>query len=207
VAREHTAEVEQRRPLSCGGNVSPPSSTCGESRAEGGHLRRLTRHLRGRVSVAISAGGEQSVASPQAARGWSHPPCRHFKNQSCCCLGSAFQNLTALGRSGSASVGGVHVLVRVEARVSAADRALSLSLSLSHSPGSAADGSASVGGVHVLVRVEARVSAADRALSLSLSRTHLGPQLTAAHPSAGSTARAQAASPRPCASRSASWCG
>jgi hypothetical protein len=167
VAREHTAEVEQRRPLSCGGNVSPPSSTCGESRAEGGHLRRLTRHLRGRVSVAISAGGEQSVASPQAARGWSHPPCRHFKNQSCCCLGSAFQNLTALGRSGSASVGGVHVLVRVEARV----------------------------------------SAADRALSLSLSRTHLGPQLTAAHPSAGSTARAQAASPRPCASRSASWCG
>ena len=25
----------------------------------------------------------RSVTTPQAARGWSHPPCRHFKNQSC----------------------------------------------------------------------------------------------------------------------------
>jgi hypothetical protein len=24
---------------------------------------------------------------PEAARGWARPPCRHFKNQSCCCLG------------------------------------------------------------------------------------------------------------------------
>jgi hypothetical protein len=28
---------------------------------------------------------------PQAARGRARPPCRHFKIQSCCCLGSAFE--------------------------------------------------------------------------------------------------------------------
>jgi hypothetical protein len=32
--------------------------------------------------------GEQSVATPQAARCWARPPCRHFKTQSCHCLGS-----------------------------------------------------------------------------------------------------------------------
>jgi hypothetical protein len=31
------------------------------------------------------------VATPQAARGWAHPPYRHFKNPSCFCLGSAFE--------------------------------------------------------------------------------------------------------------------
>jgi hypothetical protein len=36
-------------------------------------------------------GERQSVAAPQAARGWAHPPCRHFKTQSCFCLGSAFE--------------------------------------------------------------------------------------------------------------------
>jgi hypothetical protein len=36
----------------------------------------------------------EGVATPQAARGWAHPPCRRFKIQSCCCLGSAFQTLT-----------------------------------------------------------------------------------------------------------------
>jgi hypothetical protein len=42
------------------------------------------------VSVCSSAGGEQqSDATLQAARGWARPPCRHFKNQSLCCLGSA----------------------------------------------------------------------------------------------------------------------
>jgi hypothetical protein len=45
-----------------------------------------------RVSVSSSAGGEpQSVATPQAARGWARPPCRHFKLQSCARLGSAFE--------------------------------------------------------------------------------------------------------------------
>jgi hypothetical protein len=35
--------------------------------------------------------GTQSVATPQAARGWVHPMhCRHFKHQSCERLGSAF---------------------------------------------------------------------------------------------------------------------
>jgi hypothetical protein len=33
----------------------------------------------------------QSVATTQAARGWVIPRCRHFKNQSCFCLGSAFE--------------------------------------------------------------------------------------------------------------------
>jgi hypothetical protein len=38
------------------------------------------------VSVS-SAGGEQhSVATPQAARGWARPPCRHFNIQSCLLL-------------------------------------------------------------------------------------------------------------------------
>ena len=32
-----------------------------------------------------------AVASAQPARGWARPPCRHLKNQSCCCLGSGFR--------------------------------------------------------------------------------------------------------------------
>jgi hypothetical protein len=34
---------------------------------------------------------QQGVAVPQAARGWTPPPDRHFKTQSCLCLGSAFE--------------------------------------------------------------------------------------------------------------------
>jgi hypothetical protein len=47
----------------------------------------------GRVSVDNDVTGEEqrSVATPQAARGWARPPCRHFKIQSCCCLGSALE--------------------------------------------------------------------------------------------------------------------
>jgi hypothetical protein len=41
-------------------------------------------------SVSSSAGGEQSVATPHAARGWVRPPYRHIKIQSCFCPGSAF---------------------------------------------------------------------------------------------------------------------
>ena len=45
-----------------------------------------------RVSVASSASGEQqSVGTPQTARGWVRPPCEHFKIQSCCCLVSVFE--------------------------------------------------------------------------------------------------------------------
>jgi hypothetical protein len=47
-----------------------------------------------------AARAERSGASPphRRARGWAHTPCRHLKNQSCCCLGSvskvaAFQTL------------------------------------------------------------------------------------------------------------------
>jgi hypothetical protein len=39
----------------------------------------------------FSASEQQSFATPQAAREWAHPPCRHFKNQSCCGLGSSFE--------------------------------------------------------------------------------------------------------------------
>jgi hypothetical protein len=34
---------------------------------------------------------QQSVATPQAARGWARPSGRRFKNQSCSSLGSAFE--------------------------------------------------------------------------------------------------------------------
>ena len=36
---------------------------------------------------------QQSIATPQVARGRSRPPCRHFKTQSCSCLSSAFEVL------------------------------------------------------------------------------------------------------------------
>jgi hypothetical protein len=45
-----------------------------------------------RVRVSSNGGGEQqSVATPQAARGWALPPYRHFKIQSCCRPGFAFE--------------------------------------------------------------------------------------------------------------------
>jgi hypothetical protein len=47
------------------------------------------------LDVGLPAGGEQqSVATPQAARGWAHPPCSHSKIQSCCCLGPASELTT-----------------------------------------------------------------------------------------------------------------
>jgi hypothetical protein len=33
----------------------------------------------------------RAAERPQATRGWTHPPCGHFKIQSCCCLCSAFE--------------------------------------------------------------------------------------------------------------------
>ena len=36
-----------------------------------------------KVRVSSDGGEQQSVAIPQAARGRAHPPCRHFKIQSC----------------------------------------------------------------------------------------------------------------------------
>jgi hypothetical protein len=50
-------------------------------------------------------------ATPHAARGWVHPPSSHFKIQSCCCLGSAFEVAaflpTRLQRSHSRSAEGL----------------------------------------------------------------------------------------------------
>jgi hypothetical protein len=37
------------------------------------------------------ADGRRASPPLQAARGWAHPRCRHFKIQSCCCLGLAFE--------------------------------------------------------------------------------------------------------------------
>jgi hypothetical protein len=46
--------------------------------------------VRVRQVSSSACGAQKSVASPQTARGWTRPPCRHFKVQSCCCPGSAF---------------------------------------------------------------------------------------------------------------------
>jgi hypothetical protein len=47
------------------------------------------------ISASSTAPGgvpnQWSVATPQAARGWARPRCRPFKDQSCCCLGCAFE--------------------------------------------------------------------------------------------------------------------
>jgi hypothetical protein len=40
---------------------------------------------------APGGGEQQSAATAQAARGWSHPPYRHFQIQSYRCLGPAFE--------------------------------------------------------------------------------------------------------------------
>jgi hypothetical protein len=39
----------------------------------------LRRNPRAPTSPSCIDGEQQSVATPQAARGWVHPPCRHFK--------------------------------------------------------------------------------------------------------------------------------
>jgi hypothetical protein len=44
-----------------------------------------------KVPISSSFSGEQEIVATQAARGWAPPPRRHFKNQSCFCLGSAFE--------------------------------------------------------------------------------------------------------------------
>ena len=54
------------------------------------HAGGLVRGDNGR-SASESRTTVATVRTPQAARNWARPPCRHFKNQSCCCLGSAFE--------------------------------------------------------------------------------------------------------------------
>jgi hypothetical protein len=49
-------------------------------------------HISENARVSVPSSGEQkSVTTPQAARGWARPPCRHFKDQSCILPGSAFE--------------------------------------------------------------------------------------------------------------------
>ena len=58
----------------------------------------------------------QSVAAPQAARGWAHPPCRPCKIQSCFCLGSAFEQPAFQIRTQPWPMNGVHTFsTRVKA--------------------------------------------------------------------------------------------
>jgi hypothetical protein len=53
---------------------------------------RTVTQVRGRAGLGQTHTGSGSrSAIPQAARGRARPPCRHSKNQSCFCLGSAFE--------------------------------------------------------------------------------------------------------------------
>jgi hypothetical protein len=66
-----------------------PAATCASGEAK---AKVSARALPMRVSVYSSAGGEQqSVTTAQSARRWARPPYRHFKIQSCCCVGSFFE--------------------------------------------------------------------------------------------------------------------
>jgi hypothetical protein len=58
--------------------------SCADTRPP--HLTHLSPSLWriGSAMLGFSANAE-SVATPQTARGWACPPCRHFKIQSCCC--------------------------------------------------------------------------------------------------------------------------
>ena len=66
-------------------------SSAWHGKASTGHMVRPSNRARGSASSCSASGEQQSVASPQAARGWGHPPLRLFKTQSCFCLGSAFE--------------------------------------------------------------------------------------------------------------------
>jgi hypothetical protein len=56
------------------------------------HPSHLTSPTVASPSFGFRAGGEQqSVATPRSLGGWDSLPCRHFKDQSCFCLGSAFE--------------------------------------------------------------------------------------------------------------------
>jgi hypothetical protein len=56
-----------------------------------------TTSARGQARVASGGEEQQSVATAQTARVWSHPPCRPFKNQSCYWVFEvAFQTLLTL---------------------------------------------------------------------------------------------------------------
>jgi hypothetical protein len=54
-------------------------------------LGQLTRRESGGQGFAVSSAGDRAVATPQAARGWTDPACRHSISNPCCCLGSAFE--------------------------------------------------------------------------------------------------------------------
>ena len=59
------------------------------------HGVRLLPAANPQKTKTLSAGGEQqSVATPQAARGWARPASRHFKIQSCNALGLLSRSLS-----------------------------------------------------------------------------------------------------------------
>jgi hypothetical protein len=71
-----------RAPPSSRCRIAPPRRPCSCPSA-----RRVRRSPRVSVSSEQLSGEQESVATPQVARGWARPPCRNFKIQSCCCLG------------------------------------------------------------------------------------------------------------------------
>jgi hypothetical protein len=58
---------------------------------EGRVQLHLIEEVRSSPTLTLGVSRLESVATPQAARGWTHPPCRHFKIQPCFCPGSAFE--------------------------------------------------------------------------------------------------------------------
>jgi hypothetical protein len=69
-----------------GARIAPCYTRERERERERERRLALVSHLKRAVR-----GEQQSVATPHAARGWAHPPCRHIEIPSCCCLGSAFE--------------------------------------------------------------------------------------------------------------------
>jgi hypothetical protein len=78
----HVHEQHARGPM-----VRIHRATCMPCRA----TQRCTQPRMHMRFPAALRGEQPSVATPRAARGWTHPPCRHFKIQSCDRLGSAFE--------------------------------------------------------------------------------------------------------------------
>jgi hypothetical protein len=72
--------------LGCGATRSRPLSTGTQEKTEVEFLFAL-----GFVSSSAHWRAVERRHPAHAARGWARPPCGHFKIQSCCCLGSAFE--------------------------------------------------------------------------------------------------------------------
>jgi hypothetical protein len=81
---EHVANVIDRGERHVWPLISQIDTRCLIEFALDDCIRQVRRSPPG-FGFRFPAGGlkQQSVATPQAARGWAYPPCRHFKIQSC----------------------------------------------------------------------------------------------------------------------------